>query len=55
MSGVMSDTEPGSELVGVPVLPRRLFFRIQAATKKLPDLVKRVRRIEERLGLEPSE
>ncbi len=55
MSGVMSDTEPGSQLVGVPVLPRRLFFRIQAATKKLPDLLKRVRRIEEKLSLEPPE
>ena len=55
MSGVMSDTEPGSQLVGVPVLPRRLFFRVHAATKKLPDLLKRIRRIEETLSLEPRE
>jgi UDP-3-O-[3-hydroxymyristoyl] glucosamine N-acyltransferase len=53
MSGVMGDTEPGSKLVGVPVLPRGLFFRIQVAMKKLPDLLKRIRRIEETLGLEP--
>ncbi len=50
MSGVMKDTEPGDQLVGVPVLPRRLFFRILAASKRLPDLLKRVDRIEQRLG-----
>jgi UDP-3-O-[3-hydroxymyristoyl] glucosamine N-acyltransferase len=49
MSGVMSDTEPGAQLVGVPVLPRRLFFRILAASKRLPELLKRVDRLERRL------
>ncbi len=50
MSGVMSDTEPGAQLVGVPVLPRRLFFRIVAASKRLPELLKRMDRIEQHLG-----
>jgi UDP-3-O-[3-hydroxymyristoyl] glucosamine N-acyltransferase len=51
MSGVMSDTEPGAKLVGVPVMPRALFFRILAASKRLPDLLKRVARVEKRLGI----
>ncbi len=55
MSGVMSDTEPGAQLMGVPVLPRRLFFRILAASKRLPELLKRVDRIEKRLEPDPSE
>ena len=50
MSGVMSDTEPGAQLVGVPVLPRTQFFRVLAASKRLPDLLKRVRRLEKRLA-----
>jgi UDP-3-O-[3-hydroxymyristoyl] glucosamine N-acyltransferase len=51
MSGVMSDTEPGAKLVGVPVMPRALFFRVLAASKRLPDLLKRVARIEKALGV----
>ena len=52
MSGVMNDTEPGSQLVGVPVMERRLFFRIVAASKRLPALLKSVARIEKHLGLD---
>jgi UDP-3-O-[3-hydroxymyristoyl] glucosamine N-acyltransferase len=55
MSGVMSDTEPGSQLVGVPVMPRVAFFRVLAATKRLPDLLKRFARLERRLGIETEE
>lgn len=51
MSGVMGDTEPGAKLVGVPVMPRALFFRVLAASKRLPELFKRVARIERSLGV----
>ncbi len=51
MSGVMSDTAPGEKLVGVPVMPRALFFRVLAASKRLPDLLKRVARLEKSLGV----
>jgi UDP-3-O-[3-hydroxymyristoyl] glucosamine N-acyltransferase len=55
MSGVMGDVEPGSQLVGVPVQPRRTFFRVLAASKRLPELLKRVARLEKKLGLDADD
>jgi UDP-3-O-[3-hydroxymyristoyl] glucosamine N-acyltransferase len=55
MSGVTSSLEAGSKVMGVPAIDRRLFARITAASKRLPELLRRVRRIEKRLELEESE
>ncbi len=44
------DVEPGAELVGFPGRDRRDFMRETAALRKLPDLLKRVRRLERRLA-----
>ena len=49
MTGVMRDTEPGDQLLGIPAMPRRLFFRVYAASKRLPELLRRVDRLEARL------
>ena len=54
-SAVAGDLAPGSQVVGVPHMDRRLFARVSAAWKRLPDLLRRVRRIEERLGMRPEE
>ena len=35
----------------MPQMERRLYARVVAAWKRLPDLLRRVRRIEERLGI----
>ena len=51
-SGVLGTWPPGSQLLGRPAVDRRLFARIAAAWKRLPELLRRVRRIERRLGME---
>jgi UDP-3-O-[3-hydroxymyristoyl] glucosamine N-acyltransferase len=48
---VAGDVPPGSQLLGSPAIERRLFGRVVAAWKRLPELLHRVRRIEEKLGL----
>ena len=50
-SGVTRDLPPGSQVAGMPQMERRLYARVVAAWKRLPDLLRRVRRIEERLGI----
>jgi UDP-3-O-[3-hydroxymyristoyl] glucosamine N-acyltransferase len=48
MSGVAKDTEPGQFYFGVPARPAKEAHRMNAALVKLPDLLKRVRTLEER-------
>jgi len=48
--GVVEDTEPGSRLWGFPARPERAWHRSQALLAKLPELFRRVRRIERGLG-----
>jgi UDP-3-O-[3-hydroxymyristoyl] glucosamine N-acyltransferase len=51
-TAVTSDVPPGSELLGVvPGMDRRRWARIIAAWKRLPELLVRVRRIEDALEL----
>jgi UDP-3-O-[3-hydroxymyristoyl] glucosamine N-acyltransferase len=52
MSAAIGDVEPGAQLLGFPGVDRRLFARIVAAWKRLPGLLKRVRRIEQQLGID---
>ena len=49
-AGVTGDVAPGVEVMGFPARPRREFLRMAAARARLPDLVKRVRRLEERVA-----
>ena len=49
------DTEPGAQLLGVPAIERRLWGRVVASWKRLPGLLRRVRRIEKKLGLSNKE
>ena len=46
------DVEPGAQVLGYPAMDRRLFGRVAAAWKRLPELLRRVKRIEQHLGLE---
>jgi UDP-3-O-[3-hydroxymyristoyl] glucosamine N-acyltransferase len=55
LSATSGDLAPGSQVLGVPSMERRLFAKVVAATKRLPDLFQRVRRIERKLGVEREE
>lgn len=46
-----NDVAPGAQVLGVPAIERRLWGRVVAAWKRLPELLVRVRRIERHLGL----
>jgi UDP-3-O-[3-hydroxymyristoyl] glucosamine N-acyltransferase len=52
MAAPMGDVAPGAQVLGVPSVDRRLWAKIIAAKKRLPELFQRVRRIEKRLGLD---
>ena len=52
MAAPSSDIAPGSQVLGVPAVDRRLWGKIVAAKKRLPDLLHRVRRLEKRLGVD---
>lgn len=53
-SGVSSDVAPGETMSGSPARPHSLWKRMEAALPRLPELLRRVRRIEEHLGLQQS-
>ncbi|MEX2208557.1 MAG: UDP-3-O-(3-hydroxymyristoyl)glucosamine N-acyltransferase [Myxococcota bacterium] len=52
MAAPSGDIAPGSQVLGVPAVDRRLWGKVVAAKKRLPELLHRVRRIEKRLGLD---
>ena len=54
-SGVHQKLPPGSQVLGRPAMMRGLFARVVAAQKRLPDLLRRVRRIEKRLDLDEDD
>jgi UDP-3-O-[3-hydroxymyristoyl] glucosamine N-acyltransferase len=47
--GVMNDVEPGATLFGSPAMKKGEFLRIEAAMRRLPELLKKVRKLEEKL------
>ncbi|HTO71573.1 MAG TPA: UDP-3-O-(3-hydroxymyristoyl)glucosamine N-acyltransferase [Myxococcota bacterium] len=46
-----NDVAPGAQVLGVPAIDRKLWAKVVAAWNRLPELIKRVRRIEKQLGL----
>lgn len=49
-SGVPNDVAPGATVGGYPAMDAALWRRVSAAVRRLPDLLRRVRRLERRLG-----
>jgi UDP-3-O-[3-hydroxymyristoyl] glucosamine N-acyltransferase len=47
MSGVAQDTDPKTAYFGTPARPARQMHKMNAALERLPDLISRVRRLEE--------
>lgn len=54
-SGLTNSVAPGSTVSGLPAIDMTLWRRVAAAWVRLPDLLRRVRRIEKLLGLRSSE
>lgn len=48
-SGVHGDWPPRSRVIGAPAMPMRQFWRVAAAQAKLPEYIKRLRAIEQKL------
>jgi UDP-3-O-[3-hydroxymyristoyl] glucosamine N-acyltransferase len=53
-AGVIGDIPGGETYSGYPARPHRLALRAQSAFFKLPDLIRRVRELEVRLGGDPA-
>ena len=50
-SGVLGNVEPGSKLAGSPAMPAKTYFKaVGVCTPKLPDLFKRVKKMEKELA-----
>ncbi len=49
-AGVHGDIPAGERVMGTPAIPLRLFARVAAASKQLPELLRRVRALERKLG-----
>jgi UDP-3-O-[3-hydroxymyristoyl] glucosamine N-acyltransferase len=52
MAAPAGDVAPGSQVLGIPAVDRRLWAKVVAAKKRLPELLHRVRRLEKRLGVD---
>jgi UDP-3-O-[3-hydroxymyristoyl] glucosamine N-acyltransferase len=50
-AAVNEDVEPGAQLLGTPAMERRAWGRFVVSRKRIPELFKRVRALEQRLGL----
>lgn len=50
MSGVAQDTEPKQAYFGSPALPARQMHKMHAALERLPELLVKVRELEEKVG-----
>ncbi len=51
-SGVMHDIKDGAKMLGTPAIPDRQFKRQVIAVQQLPELIRRVRELEKRLGID---
>ncbi len=49
-SGISSSVPPDSRMGGIPAMDQTLYLKVSAAVKQLPDLLKRVRKLEAKVG-----
>jgi UDP-3-O-[3-hydroxymyristoyl] glucosamine N-acyltransferase len=49
------DVAPGGRVWGTPQMEERLFHRVSAALRRLPDLLKRVRALEKKLEVDAGD
>ena len=48
-TGVMADIDPGAAMVGMPAMPQQEARRVYAAFMKLPELVQRIKELEQQM------
>lgn len=48
-AGILADIGPGEFVMGSPALPQREFLRVHAASRKLPEMAKQLRRLEKQV------
>lgn len=53
-AGVMRDVPDGEKVLGTPAYPHRIFKRHTIAIQQLPELIRRVRELEKKLGVKPD-
>lgn len=53
-AGIAQSVEPGSIVSGSPEMPHSQWLRVQRTLPKLPELAKRIARLEKRLSADPS-
>lgn len=53
-SGVSQDVKAGDVLSGSPARPHSMWKRIEVSLPRLPELLRRVKRIEEKLNMQPT-
>lgn len=51
-TGITKDVRPNSTISGLPHMHHRDWLRLQTHLKKLPDIVERLKKVEEQLGME---
>ena len=54
-TGIPSDVGPGTVISGYPAIPNREWLKASAVFPRLPELLRRLRALEKRLGGEPPE
>ncbi len=54
-TGLIGDLDPGSQVVGYVAMERRRFFRSWSLFTRLPELARRLRRAEKKLGIDEKE
>jgi UDP-3-O-[3-hydroxymyristoyl] glucosamine N-acyltransferase len=54
-TGVINDLEPGSQVIGYISVERRAFLRAWSLFTRLPEIWRRLRRAERKLGIDTEE
>jgi UDP-3-O-[3-hydroxymyristoyl] glucosamine N-acyltransferase len=49
-AGIMADVGPGEFVAGAPAVPNRDYMKINAVSRKLPDMARQLRRLEKLVG-----
>ena len=49
-AGIMADVGAGEFVMGAPAVPQREYMKVNAASRKLPDMARQLRRLEKQVA-----